>query len=428
MLFIKSFLLSQKKNLKNLSGLIIINFIIMGLGFLTKIVIANSLGKAVFGQLAYGMALGTVGMVVVRFGLDRTLVRELIHYPEKLTEIVRGSLVLRFILFFIFLLFIGLFFLISKDNRDMSLAVLAVAFSSTIMALDLQPVYDAWHQMNRHAIYNLCQKVLYLLSIWIFILLFPEYFSLNIIGLAMIISVLFYMVLQHNWVLQKLERKLPFRKIYNAVLSLAKENILVYLAAVFGLLSSTLNQLLTKHMCGDSELGSYSAAWLLVTICMTVMYQVARIGGPAAARNTKGGVSKRGQLTFIGKYCAAMLVVSAPVGLLMLLFPSLIISIIFKSEYLTAIPVMRILGGYIIIFSLQLVFSQYIIACRMEQFYFVVIFLSAFISIVLCYKLIPAYHGIGAALALMASEIFILIFCMVGVASFVFKEPHQQAQ
>ena len=72
---LRELLLSQKVHLQNLSVLIVVNFIVAGLGFATNVKIANTLGKERFGLLAYGLILGSYGAVFVQFSLDIILVR-----------------------------------------------------------------------------------------------------------------------------------------------------------------------------------------------------------------------------------------------------------------------------------------------------------------------------------------------------------------
>jgi len=93
-----SLLASQSRNLQNLSALVLFNFLAAGLFFVTQVKIANVIGKEQFGMLAYAMALGMYGQIIVRYGMDRTLVRDLIHYPNRFAELVMASLLLRGVL------------------------------------------------------------------------------------------------------------------------------------------------------------------------------------------------------------------------------------------------------------------------------------------------------------------------------------------
>jgi O-antigen/teichoic acid export membrane protein len=61
------------KNLHNLSVLVIVNFTVAGIGFLTTVKIANTLGKETFGLLAYGLAVSAYGIAFIRFGQDKHL-------------------------------------------------------------------------------------------------------------------------------------------------------------------------------------------------------------------------------------------------------------------------------------------------------------------------------------------------------------------
>ncbi len=56
------------------------------------------------------------------------------------------------------------------------------------------------------------------------------------------------------------------------------------------------------------------------------------------------------------------------------------------------------------IFSIGLVASQYVVAARMEKFYFFSIIFGGCLSIILCFILIPRFSGLGAALALLIAH------------------------
>ena len=128
------FIHSNKKRLHTFSILVFINFIIMGLGFLTRVKLANMLGKHDFGLLAYGLALGTFGSVSVRFGMDRTLVRDLVHNRDRFEELVAGSVLLRGIILVFILSGILLWKILCLPSNDLSWAVLAIFMSTCIMS------------------------------------------------------------------------------------------------------------------------------------------------------------------------------------------------------------------------------------------------------------------------------------------------------
>ncbi len=159
------FIISQKTNLNRLSVLVIINLTVAGLGFITRVKIANTLGREGFGVLAFSLALGRYGAAIVRCGLDRTFVRDLIHYPRRFGQLVAGSLVLRGLLLVVVILAL-VSWKLTFASSELSWGVIAVVVGTSLMALDLQAVYDSWQKMSRHAVYNLVQRCCYYALIW----------------------------------------------------------------------------------------------------------------------------------------------------------------------------------------------------------------------------------------------------------------------
>lgn len=396
--------LLQKRNLQNLSMLVFVNFLMAGIGFITQVKIANTLGKESFGLLAYGLAIAAYGGVIVRFGLDKTLVRDLIHYPERFGELVFASLLLRWVLFgFVVIALLG-WKLAAGAGSDVSWGLLLIIIASSMMSMDLQPVYDSWNKMGRHAVYNLIQRCLYFVAIWFLILSAPGRLSIFWIGVATLGSVVLYLVIQHSWAIKRIDFSSSRQPLFRAAIRMAKGNTTIWFAAMGALSFCSLNQLILKYYCGAAELGGYAAAWQIVSIAMLLLTQISRVGNPATARITRKDSSQSGRIRFLTKYSVVMFVVAAPVGIAALVCPELIIRFLFRPEYASAASVMRIMGIYIMVFSFGLVASQYVISSKMERTYFASVIVGGILSITLCLVLIPRIAGYGAALALLIAH------------------------
>ena len=77
---------------------------------------------------------------------------------------------------------------------------------------------------------------------------------------------------------------------------------------------------------------------------------------------------------------------------------------IFKPEYASSAAILRILGIYLMVFSLGCVASQYVVSARMEKTYFASVIVGGILSIILCLVLIPKFSGLGAALSLLIAH------------------------
>ena len=401
---LRSLIASQSRNLQNLSALVVFNFLAAGLFFVTQVKIANVIGKENFGNLAYAIALGMYGQVLVRYGMDRTLVRDLIHYPKRLAELVAGSLLLRGGI----QLFVIVGLLIWKFTFDVpgtlsSWGLMAVVVAYSLKSLDLQPVYDAWLKMARHAAYNSIQRALYFIFIWIIVLWSPNNLSIAWIGFGLLGTEIFYLLLQQRWAFRRIDFGVIKAPLVSVAVELSKSNFWIWLATV-GLLSfGTLNQIILKHYCGPSELGGYAASWQIVAGAALLLTQVSRIGNPATARVTRPEKNGCRRKTFLLKYSCVMTAAALPFVIPSVLFPGWIMKTVFKLEYDSSAGILRLLGIYIMIYSLGLVASQYIVSARMERTYFIGVIIGGLLSIVLCLFLIPKYAGLGAAMALLIS-------------------------
>jgi len=409
---LRSLLLSQRRNLQNLSALVVFNFLAAGLFFVTQVKIANVIGKEQFGLLAYGIALGMYGQAIVRYGMDRTLVRDLIHYPNRFAELVMASLLLRGLLLGLVIAALLLWKIVWQPV-DMTWPVIAVVIAYSLKSLDLQPVYDAWQCMARHSAYNMVQRGLYFILIWVVVLTAPQRLSLAWVGFGLLATELFYLLLQQRWAERRIKWSWNNLAWNSAVSGLFKNNVWMWLAAMAGLSFGTLNQIILKHYCGPAELGSYAASWHIVAAALLLLTQVGRIGNPATARVTRPQNNARSRKSFLLKYCCVMAAAALPVVIPSILFPGWIMKTIFKPEYASSAPVLRLLGIFVMAHSLSLVASQYVVSSRMERTFFASVIAGGILSIILCLVLIPRMAGYGAALALLiAYGISMGLYCM----------------
>ena len=394
---------SHRGNLQTFLFLVAVNLFTAAVGVITQVQIANTLGKALFGELAYGLSIAAFGQVFIRFGTDRTLVRDLIHHSDLFAELVSGSLLLRYMLTVVAVVSLLAWKMLSA-SPDVTWGLLLVIIANSVLSLDLQPAYEALQRMQRHAVYFFLYKAVYFGIIWGIILLSPASLSIPTIGWAALAAVVFYMCLQHRWVMQRLsEGAHPSRPLRQAFW-LARRNLWVCLATVLGLFITVLNQLVLKSSAGPSALGGYAAAMQLVLVGVLFLEQISRIGRPAVARYTRPDVPWDTRVRFLAQYLAVMVLTVAPLAAIMVLAPHQVLRAIFKPEYANSAPTMKILGGYMILYAIGLVASQYVISAGMDRIYMISVSLGCAVSAVLCAVLIPRWGSEGAAWALVCAH------------------------
>ena len=398
------FIISQKANLNKLSVLVIVNLTAAGLGFITKVKIANTLGKADFGLFAYGFAIAAYGGAIIKFGFDRTLVRDLIHFPKRQGQLVASSLLLRGFLFLLVTLAVVIWKFFSPAVSDLTWGVVLVVLGQSMLGLELKAVYDSWGKMSRHAVYNLIQRCLYFSAVWLMIILAPKHFSVFWVGVFTVVAVIFYIILQCNWAFKRIDFGGISKSIFNATLILAKGNIVIWFSCLGCLSFGVINQIILKFYGGKESLGGYAAGWQIISIAILFLTQIARIGNPATARITKPGISKRDKIKFLIKYSAVMFLVVFPVCLATIFWPEFILRQLFKPEFISASDALRMMGFFMLIYPLEIVSTHFIVAIKEEVSYFRNVIVGGVLSPVLCFVLIPVMEDVGAVLALVVAN------------------------
>jgi O-antigen/teichoic acid export membrane protein len=385
--------------------LVCTNFFVSAAGWLTQIHIANRLGKEMFGQMTFALAIGMFGQVFIRVGLERTLVRDLIHFPDRFAELVQASLYLRYVLTSV--MFCGLLaWKLLNQESSLSWGIVLIAMGSSILSLDLQPVYDAWNKIQLHTLYFLIYRACYLILIWTALLLFQNYLSVLWIGIATVISVVLYLGLQHRWALRRMGAapQIIIAESVAGIKWLIYNNWLVWLSAMSGLVIVMLNQPLLQRYAGFEDLGVYAAAWQFVIAGMLLVDQISRIGRPVMALKTRPGTSRQEQVRFIFHYASVVSGVVMPIILLMVFFPKVVFIFFFGPEYHAAAAIMPLLGAYLLLYSVGTVISQFILSVRLERAYFISVMIGCLLSIGLSPFLIKQYGISGASSALLIAH------------------------
>lgn len=400
-------MLNRRKVFKTLFSLVGVNLIIAGLSFITTMLIANTLGKEKFGDFAFAVAVGTYGLMFVQFGLEKSLLRELVHFPDQFGELLKASLLLKSLLLMFFLVCFALGFYLFQDRSgftwEMALVVLATVFT----AFQLGSVFDAWQEMQRHVIYHLVERCIYFALIWSVILIPFLSLSVGLVGAFMMIAVIFGLMIQYHWAWPQIDFKIG-QGTGPSMKYILRSNFFIWLAVLSGLSIDYMTQIILKLHAGSAELGVYSVAWKITHFSVLFLAQAARIGGEATARYTKPNTAASIQLAFLLKYVGLMGVLGLFIGLPCLLFPGYILQL-FRPEFARAAEVLRLFGLYPILFGVYLALLQYVVSSRMQKTYFVLLTVAGLISIGLSLWLIPQMQGKGAAISVIVSLALALV-------------------
>ena len=384
-----------------LFSLVGINLFIAGLSFVTTIFIANTLGKETFGDFSYAVALGTYGLMFVQFGLEKSLVRFLVHYPTRFGELMKASLLLRLLLFILFALIFSIALLLCHHRLGFSWGIVIVIFATTFQAFQLAGVYDAWKKMKRHALYVLIERCTYFGLIWYVILIPFLSLSIELIGVCMITAIIIGLYLQYRWALPRIEFK-SIEGTWPSTIFIMRSNIFIWFAVLSGLSIDYLTQIILKWYAGSAVLGEYSVAWKIMSLATLFLAQAGRIGSEAMARHTRPDKTVKERFQFLMKYIALMAALGFLIGLPCLFFSPYLLKV-FRPEYANAAETLRLFGLYPFLFGPYLAVLQYAISSGLQITYFALITIAGLLSIGLNLWLIPQMQSKGAVISVIIS-------------------------
>jgi len=398
-----------------LSSLVGINLLIAGISFVTTMMIANVLGRKSFGDYSFAIAVGSYSLMFVQYGLEKSFVRELVHFPDRFGELFKASILLKLFLFLLFCLCFVIVVQIFREIPGFSWGVVFVVVATTLSAFHLNGVYDAWQQMPRHATYYMIEKSLFCVLVWTILLTSFLKLSIELIGLSLLLASVIGLVLQYQWALPRIDFKCV-KGTRASTLFIIRSNFFIWLAVLSGLSIDYMSQIILKLYSGSAELGSYSVAWKVTQLGTLFLAQAGRIGAEATARHTRPDRTAKEGRQFLIKYIVFMVTMGFIVGLPSLLFPQYILKL-FTTEYSNAKETLRLFGIYPLLFGPYLAILQYVISMRMQKTYFTLITTVGIISIALSLWLIPQLQSIGAVISVLVS-LAIALFLFIGVVWF----------
>lgn len=381
--------------------LIIVSGLTSLAAFVTNALLARQFGKGLFGDYAYGLALGAYGQVFVCCASDRLLTRDLVTNRRQQHRLLATSNSLRFLLLVFLMLGATAY---SMCSASLSFWILGIALSVTLTGADWQPFFDSLHAMGSHAALRMLQRLIFFGGIWAAYLAIPALLTPRYVAFMALCTCLLFLLSQvllaRRWGVNLLRLVFDLGEVFRMM----KGYLTLWVALLQGLSFTALNQLLLRHLKGREDLGGYAAAWLTAGIPILIITQLGRVGYPIVAERCQPHIRVAQRTEFLAKYCILMVGTATLLALPFLTCPNMFLNLMFGKEFSDASMVLRLLSLYAILYAFGQVWSQYIAVRNLHRWYLLCVSLGGLCGLVLMVALIPTYGGIGAAIALLLAH------------------------
>jgi len=236
----------------------------MLVGFTVGIYVARQLGPEQYGTLNYAINFAGIFSVLVSFGLDSILVRELVAKKVSEEEILGTSAILRLLSYGLMLIGVGCGLMVSGDVPSTRILIIIISLG---YSFQIMQGLEAYFQSGVMVKYVVWSQLLALFVVAVFRVYFA-YDNFPLCAFAMLESIFLFLVFcgLFFFYLRSGKRVTKWRFNFKYAIFLIKESWLLLLSSVFVILYMRIDQIIIKHILGDEAVGNYSAMNRLVEL------------------------------------------------------------------------------------------------------------------------------------------------------------------
>lgn len=396
---------TTQKIIKNIFSLFAGRFISVILSVILSIYLARFLGDALFGRYSFVVAFVALFSIFLDLGYETLLIREVAKDKSKASKYLNNVITFRAILSI--LIFTVIFVLINifgfAENVKFiiylfGISQILISFSNVFMV-----IFRAFERMEVEALLGVISNIIRC-SISIFILFLG--YGLTEIALVFLYVAIFdfsisFLICEKKFVRTKSQFDLTFfRDTIKIALPLG-------FLAIFGLIYVKIDTVMLTYMKGEAVVGWYNAAYNLILGFAPVPHLFMHALLPFMSYSYE--ISKNSLRNVYEKSFKFLIVVGLPITVGIFLLADKFILLFYGQEFLNSVSVLRILSWDILLKFLYICVLFILISADKQKKLAIIAGGAAFLNIVLNLFLIPEFSLIGAAIATILTETFLLL-------------------
>jgi O-antigen/teichoic acid export membrane protein len=400
-----------------------INYLQSGISLLVSLIIANQLGREEFGYFSYGMIFTTTLSLIMQFGTERTLVKDLVQL-KKPDITISSAAWLWLVLGVVILTSVSIwtFFISALSYKS---AIIILIFSTLGFVRGMSPMawFDFKGKANYHSVIILIDRLLFLTLCVSIIFFFKNAQAILYIALAQLISRIITLTIEWKYVSGT--TNLIKKPVYSFIKKIIGENVWIWLAAMGNLLMTQANQLILHNKFGPKELALYGFSFQVIIIIRLLQQQILRLVTPSIALATQNvqnnplGVRKK-----LYKFCGLNILSTLAILLPTYFLAPYVISHFINKDFLGTLPVLNILYIWVTLLGVAIIISQFLVGLKLQRFFFIGTTIFGLLSILLAYAFVNKYGATGAAISLLISHFCSIIFQLWIVLKKINKEAN----
>lgn len=375
-------------------------------GLLIGVWVARYLGPEQFGVFSYAIAFVAIFGSIAKLGLDGIVVRNLVIEPHKRDLYLGTAFWLKFAGALITLSIVSAVILFTANNHETNLYIFIIASGIVFQSFEVIDFYFQSKVLSKFV--SLCKLTQLLISSLLkiyFVLLGADLLWFVVISVVDQFSLA--ISLAYAYSRQKTETfYFKFDKGIGKDMLLDAKPLII--AGIMVSIYSSIDRVIIKEMLGVREVGLYSVATGLTTALYFIPMLITNSLFPAIlnAKQRSVDIYNR-RLTKLYKY---MLSVGFLICLLVSVFASLIISILYGYQYADSSVILQIYVWNFLLICFSSIFGKWLLSENLQYLLPRFTLMAIVVNVTACFIFIPLWSIKGAAFAALASQLIPLIW------------------
>ncbi len=362
---------------------------------------ARYLGPSNYGLINYAASIFAFVLPIAKLGFDSSLVNEYVRHPEKEGEIMGTGLVMNLVsALFSFGLVSAFVLTVNGNERETVIVCMLYSISLFCCAFEMAQFWFQYKLLAKYSSIVMLAVYVVVAVYRIFLLVTNKsvyWFALTnaidygLIGISLII------------IYKKLgNAKLSFS--FNTAKGLFSRGKHYILASLMLVVIQNTDHIMLTSLIGKAENGFYAAAITCASVTQFVFTAIIDSFRPQILKNKKENESAFKKSVSLLYGTVSYLAIAQSVAFI--IFAKWIVMILYGSEFMATVPVLRILSLYFVFSFMGSVRNVWILAEQKQKYLWIINLSGAVLNIVLNFIMIPEWGATGAAAASFITQMF----------------------
>jgi len=371
-------------------------------GLLVGVWVARYLGPEQFGLFSYAIAFAALFGGIAKLGLDRVVVRDLVHSPDQRDRYLGTAFWLKLGGALVMLAVVALVTRLAANDGTTNLYIFIIASGTIFQSFEVVDFYFQSRVLSKFvSICKLTQLAMSSLIKISLILSGADLFWFVMVSLVdqIVLALSFYFAYRY----QKLGgfyRHFEWEK----AKELLRDSWPMIISGLVLMIQARIDQVMLKEMIGSTELGYYSSALRLIEVFTFVPMILVTALFPAIvnARKASTAIYKDRLFNLYRLMMFLFLATAIPIYF----FGNQVVIFLYKDAYAPAGQLFTLMAMRLLFTNYGVVRGAYLMTENLTRYSMITMMIGGLTNIVLNYLWIPAYHSIGAIGASIVSFAF----------------------